>query len=699
MTIANLIALEGPRTSLILELAGGAPLWRHWGPRIDASDLAPLAAMRAKPSFSPDQDVPLSVFPTFGHGWFGQSALLAHREGRAFEQSFDGCDVEWITPRRAVRLVLTDSIARIAVTLRLAIDEDDALTLSSAIENCGDDVLDVQWLAAGVLPLPPEAAIVRSYGGRHNDEFRLQTDRLGRAGWRRENRRGLTSHADFPGAVMVGEATGYDRGPAWGAQLAWSGNHVQTIECVGDGRRQWQLGEWLAPGEVRLAPGETFCSPEIVAACSNDGLNGIGRIFHAALRRRLDWPGGAMRPRPVTLNSWEGFYFDHDEARARALADDAASLGIERFVLDDGWFRGRDNDRAGLGDWYPDRRKYPDGLGPLIAHVESLGMEFGLWIEPEMVNPDSDLARAHPDWVLQVAGRKPLTARNQLVLDLSRSEVSDYLFERIDALLSAHPIAYLKWDHNRELTGAAGQDGRARYHDQIEAAYALMARIRAAHPLIEIEACAGGGGRTDFGVMRFAHRIWTSDNLDARARIAIQRGFLQFLPPEVMGAHVGAAPAHATGRSQPLDFRGSVALPGHFGIELDPGKLDGADRDKLTGWIARHKALRDVVHRGDTWLGEAADGLLWQAHGSAGDFVLFVYRLDPAAEAHPAPLPLPMAKPDQNYVVEHLDGGTTAIAGSVLHTLGVALPRLRAESCAIVRLTAPAPAIRQDAIG
>jgi alpha-galactosidase len=394
----------------------------------------------------------------------------------------------------------------------------------------------------------------------------------------------------------------------------------------------------------------------------------------------MDWPGGKMRPRPVHLNTWEGFYFDHDEAALKDLADAAAKDGIERFVLDDGWFHRRDDDTSSLGDWWPDDVKYPRGLGPLAEHVSGLGMEFGLWVEPEMVNPDSDLHRAHPDWALQVAGRPLITARNQLVLDMGRAEVRDYLYERLACLLGELPIGYLKWDHNRDLT-AAGE--RPSFRRQVLGAYDLLARLRRDFPGVEIEACAGGGGRIDAGIARYTHRFWTSDNIDAVSRVAIQRGYLQFFPPELMGSHVGAAPAHATGRIQTMRFRNHVALPGHFGVELDLRKLGDRDLERLGEGIARYKALRDRLHTGQVWQGEGADGLLWQAHGSAEALVLMVTRIDPQTQRHAPGLRLPMLDPARRYRIDE-----TEYAGAWLVQHGLALPPLRGEDGLVLEVTA-----------
>ena len=664
--MTHFLTLHGKAVSLILELPDGeAPLWRYWGPRLhDDIKLQPLRASRPTPSFSLDFDQPLSIFPGLGVGWFGQSALLAHRTGSDWTFQVTSCAVAQSVQSAVFRL--TDDVAKISVSITLTLDANsDVLTISTTLTNIGDAVLDVIWLAAGTVPLPDDAHKVHSFGGRHNDEFVPVTDQLTRSIWRRENRRGLTSHDCFPGAVVEAD------GATYGAQLAWSGNHAQSIEWIDDGRYLWQMGEWLAPGEVRLAAGESITTPEVLATCGAD-TNAVAQNFQAAIRQRIAWPGGKMKPRPVHLNTWEGFYFDHDEAALMDLADAGAAIGIERFVLDDGWFAGRNDDTSSLGDWWTDAAKYPNGLKPLADHVVGLGMEFGLWVEPEMVNPDSELYRTHPDWALATPGRPVITGRNQLVLDMAKPEVSDYLYEKIAALLRDLPISYLKWDHNRDLTTAGAQP---RYRKQVEAAYAMMARVRSTFPHVEIEACAGGGGRIDAGVIRHTHRFWTSDNIDAVSRVSIQRGFLQFMPPELMGSHVGASPAHATGRSQSMDFRGSVALPGHFGVELDVRKLDDGDRIELADWIAKYKAHRDRLHHGKVWQGAGDDGLLWQAHGVADALLLLVYRVAPQSHRHAPVVKLPMLDSSRRYLIDGIE-----YSGAWLNQHGLALPPMKAET-------------------
>lgn len=679
---SEFLALHSPACTAIWEvLPGEAPLWRYWGPRLPDGVVppAPLRDTRPEPSFSLHFDQPLSIFPTMGMGWFGQSALMASRSGADWAQQITATRVEPI--EHGLRFHMSDDVAQIAVTITARLDPaTDTLTLSTTLANKGEGVLDVAYLSSGNLPLPADAQSMRSYGGRHNSEFVAIDDVLTRSQWRRENRRGLTSHDCFPGAIVA-----CADGTAYGAQLAWSGNHLQTIEWLDDGRRQWLMGEALAPGEMRLAPGQSMTTPEVLATVSAQGTNGVSWAFHREIRARMTWPNGAMKPRPVHLNTWEGFYFDHDLDALKELADVAARVGIERYVLDDGWFKGRDDDTSSLGDWVVDTRKYPDGLMPLARHVVDLGMEFGLWVEPEMINPDSDLYRAHPDWTLHIAGRPLLGARNQLVLDMSLPQVRDYLFDAVAQHLRELPISYLKWDHNRDLTHAGTQ---AKFRSQVLGTYELMARLRAAFPAVEIESCAGGGGRIDAGVIAHTHRFWTSDCIDAISRVSIQRGFLQFMPPEVMGSHVGACPAHSTGRMQSMPFRAGVALPGHFGVELDLRKLTQAETDDLAATIARYKALRENLHHGRVWQGEAGDNVVWQAHGDAHNMLLIVTRTAPVTMRHQPHLRLDMVDPARRYRLTRDGAAAVEMDGAWLARMGLPLPPMKGEEVLVQTLTA-----------
>ncbi|MFM6930869.1 MAG: alpha-galactosidase, partial [Novosphingobium sp.] len=557
---ATLACLHSDEASLVLECAaGGPPLWRHLGARVDADGLAALAAARTGASFSLDSDVPFSPLPPAGLGWFGQPALSVRQNGATLVPVFGAALVE--TDAKAIRITARDDTSGLEVVQQITLAPGGAFLCDCRVVNDGAHPATIDWLASALLPLPASASRLVSWRGRHNAELVECREPMPQHAWAREGRRGIPGHGGPAGVVVLDEGAGSDAGLVLSLQLAWSGDSRITIER--DDERLWVAGIGAVPaaGEIALQPGEGWTAPQATLAISTRGTNGAMAQQHAAVRQRIAWPGGAMAPRPVHANSWEACYFDHDEDRVVALAKACADAGVERFVLDDGWFRGRNDDRAGLGDWTADPVKYPQGLKPLADRIVGMGMAFGLWVEPEMINPDSDLYRAHPDWALALPGRDRPTARQQLVLDMRRDDVRDYLFAALDALLRELPVSYLKWDHNRDLAPAGGAA-------QLRGVYDLLARVRLAHPGVEIESCAGGGGRNDAGMAGFCHRYWTSDNIDAVSRIGIQRGFLSFLPPEIMGSHIAASPAHATGRRHSLAFRAAMAMAGHLGVEM-----------------------------------------------------------------------------------------------------------------------------------
>lgn len=619
-----IVSLSTPEASLVLEpVADGPPLWRHLGLRLASDGLIALADCRGPASFSLDEDVPLATAPTAGLGWFGPAAVELPGTVLRWQLERLGADDDGIHIR------LADAGTGLVLAQRFMV-ANGGFVVDAALENRGARPLAGLVLASALLPLPAGLAHILSWRGRHAAEFAECREALPEQAWLREGRRGLPGHGGPPGLYLLGAAAGWHEGLVLAAQLAWSGDSRLLIERDDEGRHMLWAG---AADAISLAPGQRHEAPPLLLAVSGRGRNGAGQQMHALVRSRLDWPGGAMAPRPIHLNSWEACYFRHDEARILELARAAAAVGAERFVLDDGWFRGRDHDRAGLGDWVADPRKYPHGLKPLAEAVRGLGLQFGLWVEPEMVNPDSDLYRAHPDWVLHVPGAPRPTARHQLVLNLALPAVEDHLFGALDRLLAEVPISYLKWDHNRDLAPAGGGG-------QVAGLYRLLARLRAAHPAVEIESCAGGGGRIDAGIAAFTHRFWTSDNLDPVSRIAIQRGFLSFFPPELMGAHVGASPAHVTGRTSAMAYRCAIALAGHMGVELDPARLAADEREELARWLALHRQWRHLLHGKTVVLGEGGDGIAWQASGDGREWLLLVCRSEPAQDRRQQPLPL-----------------------------------------------------------
>ena len=565
----------------------------YLGPKLDAHER--LDALHRSGLYGAHESQPEStpvggLLPEHKHGYAGRAALSV-RNG-AQRVSTDFRPVRHEADGRILAIAFEDAATGLQHDIEWSIKAGDVIWAHMALANDGDVSIAIDSLAALALPVPRRFDEAVTYSGRWAAEMQEHRGAIGPRGFVSRSQRGKPA---FDGGNWLILCDGND-GAVIGAHLCWSGDYDTVLERDADGRAMLVIGPALEGGEIVLAPGARFETPTAVFVYAKD-RTALGQRFHKHLREdvlpsRADWG-----PRKVHLNSWEALAFDMDEAKLMALADDAADLGVERFVLDDGWFAGRRNDRTSLGDWEVSSDVLPNGIDPLIDHVEARGMDFGLWVEPEMISPDSDLYRAHPDWCLHQAGRERRTQRHQLVLDLTRAAVSDYLFERIDALLGAHRIAYLKWDHNRDLFPAANAKGPAG-HAQTLALYRLLDRLRDAHPGVEIESCASGGGRVDFGMLERCDRIWASDSNDAIERLRIVRSWAQFLPLEVIGNHVGPSPNPITGRRLSMDFRAKVAMFGHMGVEADPGSMTDGEREALRAHIALYKSWREALHGG-----------------------------------------------------------------------------------------------------
>jgi len=570
-------------TSLVVDCSSGVPVILHWGRPVDSVSPQPV---RPAPPGTIDVIAPISVVPMHGDGFPGRPGLSGHRRGGRvwaprFSYESHRRDVVADGERLVVRGI--DEVAELALTSTIVLTHGGAFVASVSVENDGDSPYMLDAFSVSV-PLPHGADELGVFSGRWSDEFRFERFGWPRGAWTAENRLGRTSH-EHPPFVFASESRADEwSGEVWGLHLAWSGNHVTYAERLADDRRYVQMGELFHPGEICVYPGESFTTPDVVGVHSSSGFNAASWSFHREARRRLPRDLG---PRPVHLNTWEAVYFDHREDRLKALADVAATVGIERFVLDDGWFGSRRSSSSGLGDWIVSADVYPNGLRPLIEHVRSRGMEFGIWIEPEMANPDSDLLRTHPEWILATEGYDPVLGREQVVIDLTRSDAFEHVAGRLDALLLDHHIAYVKWDMNRWLVQGSGADGKSAAHEQTLAMYRLLDWLRARHPEVEFEACASGGGRIDFGVLTRVERFWTSDNNDALERQRIQRGASMVIPPEVMGAHVGPVTVAQCGSTPhhvvPLSHR-DVRTHGGRGRHHAPRRgLDGdaahVDRD------------------------------------------------------------------------------------------------------------------------
>lgn len=596
--------LHNRTTSLIVDCQGQSPAVLYYGNRLHTDDgpaMLSQLSTRQEAKCSPAIEPPLSITPTHGEGFTGAPGIELHGPADQWAASFSLTRVDQTQDR--LELHSTDARRGLRLIHTITLDEYAQLaTFQSHIENDGEADITLAWLAAASLPVPDSASRLKAFEGRWSAEFQTQDHDLFMGSYVRENRRGKTSHDTFPGFITYAPFTSEEQGECYGFHLGTSGNHRSRVELMADGRAYAQLGELLLPGEVTLPHGASYTSPVLYVGYSNAGFGHLSRQFHHFIRANVLTHTPDSKPRPVHYNTWEGIYFDHDPDTLRELASSVAPLGVERFVLDDGWFKGRRSDAAGLGDWQVDKQIYPQGLGPLIEHVTSLGMEFGIWFEPEMVNPDSDLYRAHPEWVLSVDSQPQVPFRNQYVLDLTNPAVVDYLFTQIDDVMTTYPaISYIKWDMNRDINHPGNLAGKPAVHAQTSALYRLLARVRAAHPQLEIESCCSGGGRIDLGILAHTDRFWTSDSNDALDRLGIQRGFSFFFPPEIMGAHVGPRDCHITGRHISIETRAAVAMFGHMGMEMDPRELNEHERNVLSNAFALYKQHRSLIHSGDLY--------------------------------------------------------------------------------------------------
>lgn len=641
----------GP-ADVIVDVSTGAPTILYWGQSLgDGADLASLGSALSRPIVHGTFDAvaPISVVPEHGSGFTGRPGLVGRRGGgRDWAPRFS--TIEHRIDGDTLVVEAVDEVACLALTTTITLAE--TLRVSAAITNRADRRYSLDALTL-TLPIAEHAAELLTFNGRWSREFQPI-----RRNWLDgellvENRRGRTSH-ESPPLVFAGEA-GFDEwdGEVFGVHVAWSGNHTLFAERLPDGRRYVQAGELLHPGEIVLEPGESYTTPSVLGVYSPEGLTPATWQFHRSVRALEVHP---TSPRPVLLNTWEAVYFDHETEKLQALADAAADLGIERFVLDDGWFGSRRDDTKGLGDWWVSDNVYPDGLAPLIGHVTGLGMEFGIWVEPEMVNPDSDVYRAHPDWALTTEGYDPVLGRQQLVLDLANPDAYAFIEGHLDALLRDHDVSYVKWDMNRDHVHATGRDGAAGTHAQTRALYRLLEELRGKHPRVEFESCASGGARIDHEILRRSERVWTSDCNDALERQIIQRGASMLIPPEVMGAHIGPTTSHTTARTQSLSFRAATALFGHLGVEWNVTKLSDHDRTALRAVIAMHKEHRELLHSGDSV--RFSTDPAFNAHGvyapDRSQAIVSFAQLTTAPSQTPPPLRMPGLDLEASYRVHHL---------------------------------------------
>ena len=687
----DLLHLANGSHTATFRTGGGFPELLHLG---HASGSLPHSSLfsGAVPPGGLDSPAAPNLVADPSSGWFGEPGILLTRNGAAVPVDFrmTGTAVS----SDSATFTLTDDDVGALVEVSASLGSMGVLKLSARLTNTGDDPLGVATLSLTV-SVPGHLDELVTWGGRHAMEFCEERTGWGRSVVTVSSRRGRTSHQQAPTVFAVDGRTGESTGQAVGLHLAWSGNHRIVCDAVNADRRSFTAGEILAPGEIILGRGDLYATPDVLVAASDTGLGGVSRAFHGHLRAQAPVVRGA---RPIIVNTWEAVYFDHDTEKVFELARRAARVGAERFVLDDGWFLGRRDDTAGLGDWEIDPAVWPEGLGPLAEHVQSLGMEFGIWVEPEMVNPRSHLYRTHPEWVLGAAHQHEMTGRNQLVLDLSRADVRDHLVERLGALLGNLPVAHVKWDHNRDVIAHGS-------HFQTRGLLDILGRLRAAHPDVQFESCASGGGRVDAGIAEHVVRFWTSDSIDALDRLDIQRGAVRVIPPEMLGAHIGAPVCHTTGRRHPLSFRALSALPFWLGIEWDLLSATDHELERLAEVVAVHKRHRALLHSGTTWFGEHPD-ISAHVHAVVADDkheALVVISSKGSGPRHlNAPVRIPGLESDATYTCSLVplgalhwalnrglpvwvtDGATAT--GAHLESIGLPWPPLLPESGVLVHL-------------
>ena len=697
----QLVHLQSKVTSLVIK-PHPMPEILYWGKRIQNLDLGIIPVTdRAVSQARLDIDVPLTLCPENGRGLFSSPGIEGHRKGLQWAPVFSLTAFE--QEENTATFHCKDDNAQLALTIQVSLDpESGVIEKQMSVTNLGEVEYQLDKLVT-TLALPNRVNELLTFHGRWSREFQTQRVALSHGGFIQENRRGRTSHEYFPGLMAGPQGFSEQQGEVWGFHLGWSGNHQLRADVKSDGRRFIQAGELFFSGEMTLSCGESYTTPSLYACYSPQGLNGISQAFHQYVRTQvLSFPTDKVRP--VHLNTWEGIYFEHNPDYIMDMASEAAEMGVERFIIDDGWFVGRDHEQAALGDWFLDVKKYPDGLEPVIAHVNQLGMEFGLWVEPEMVNPDSDLFRSHPDWLLAIEGYEQPTGRWQYVLNLQNEGCFNYLLSCLDDLLTRYNIGYFKWDMNRELVQPA-HEGKAAVHGQTKALYRLIDELRSRHPEVEIESCSSGGGRIDFEVLKRTHRFWTSDCNDALERQSIQKGMGYFFPPEVMGAHIGPQESHTTRRCHSINLRGVTALGGHMGVELDPVKESDEQKQGFARYIALHKRYRHLLHSGTSFRVDSTDNSRF-VYGviNENELLVTLCQLVMSDYSIAEPLRFGMLEPQRQYRVEVVERPEVhhqlmkkepdwmkeplVVSGELLNEVGLTMPVLDPESAMLLHIQA-----------
>ena len=601
----------------------GRLLNQHWGARVPDGAIQPdLSHYPTLASFDPRTNALPWELPTRGSGWYGEPAVAAtNAKGDDMVQLTYVSHAIYMGKNRlpglpatfarregdaeTLEIELMDRLTGLRVTAVYGVFErTGAITRSLRLKNESGEDMQINGVLSASAPVHGSGYDVIHLKGAWARERHVMRQTQGEGEYRIFSQRGASGHEANPFLALCEKSATEFSGEVWAVSLVYSGS-FEALSYVNNTENS-RLSIGLNPDVFtwKLEPGETFVSPEAAMVYSPDGLNGMSHAFHRLYSENLMRSKWFERDRPILINNWEATYFNFNEEKILQIARRAKELGVEMLVLDDGWFGKRNTDNCSLGDWVVNPEKLPGGLNGLSDRLHDLGLKFGLWFEPEMISPDSDLYRAHPDWCLHVDGRARVEMRNQLILDLSRKEVQDYIIESVSAVLESARIEYVKWDMNRNMTEPfSGAQTPARQketqHRYMLGLYRVLEEITARFPEILFESCSGGGGRFDPGMLYYMPQTWTSDDSDAAERMFIQYGTSFVYPPCAMGAHVSAVPNHQTGRTTAMQTRGDVALGGNFGFELDLSQLSDADAETVRRLIEREKQVRTLVRTGE----------------------------------------------------------------------------------------------------
>lgn len=683
---------------LVLANVDGALVIEHWGALI--GNLTPAISATRERSISNsafDNRQFSGVMHEQSRGWLGNPTISGHRNGKFWSTKFNVSKI--VEKDNQIDVTLIELQVNLEIYLSFNLDEFGVLTQTNSVKNIGKDDYTLNNFSYW-LPLPDRASQTLDFAGRWSNERNPQRRDIATGLWVRDTYEGRSGHNFTIAEIALTESTNFSSGEAWAISLAWSGNSQFMVERIWDRTQSIGASEILLPGEMILKPNEVYEAPALKAVYTKSGLDGVSEKFHEHIRARSVHP---KKARPLTLNMWEAIYFDHDVAKIREIVEVAADIGVERLVLDDGWFGARRSDHAGLGDWIVNKEIWPNGFTSIVSDIHEKGMEFGLWFEGEMISPDSDLYRAHPDWVLNTTGHSENNWRHELVLDLTNPGAFNHVLEQVSTVLTAYSIDYIKWDHNRVVVDAS-QGVTAAVRNQTLAIYRLFAELKKRHSKLEIESCASGGGRVDLGVIDYVDRFWVSDNNDALERQRNQRWTGQIIPPELLGTHIGPTPGHQTGRSLSLSFRAITALFGHAGIEWDISKVSSADRAALKTWAAYYKTNRDLLHSGKSIRIDYADenAYLYGVIDKKRERAIFSYaQLTPTTSVHPAQLTFRDLNPDMNYQVKAVYPAGTPVfmlieppswltgitlSGAILMEIGLPAPILAPENALLIEI-------------